>query len=86
MNEPTTPRGPGLAPFFLGGAALAAVAAVLLLLVPLADCPRCRTGNFLGPFEKWDVHELGDACRVCDGRRRVPPFKKWTWEPARPKK
>jgi hypothetical protein len=79
-------RAPGLNPFLLGAGALALVALALVLFAPLADCPRCTKWDFFGPFENWDIHELADACKVCDGKRRVPPFKKWTWQPATKKK
>ena len=52
-------------------------AAGALLFAPLADCPRCLTWNFFGPFENWSVEELSRACRVCGGDRRVSIFGRW---------
>ena len=71
----------GLGPFLLAGAIVLAFLAALVVLVPLADCPRCTKWDFFGPFEKWDIHELQKPCRVCHDKRRVVLLRKWSYRP-----
>lgn len=67
-------------PTLLVGGALLLVAALVLGLVPLVDCPRCREWNFFGPFEDFDLRELSKPCRVCQDRHRVSLLKKWHYK------
>jgi len=56
-----------------------------LLFAPLADCLRCTDPDFFGPFEYWDIQDLGDTCRDCGGRRRVSVVRRWWKVVAKPK-
>lgn len=75
----------------VGGILLLVIAGLILVLVPVAECPNCRgTGRADIQVDNWWVTlhpELKQPktalrftvhCARCDGQRKAAPFGAWT--------